>query len=137
VPFTVPVPDEKRIDDLSNILLKEEASGILNWAIAGFREWQKNGLQQPKEVTDATEQYRTSEDIVRDFLEESYDVDPNQDWRVPRKDVYGEYARWSKESNLRPMSKKKFGSELQRLGVTGDAGARFWLGVKLRGVLAP
>jgi hypothetical protein len=45
--------------------LSEEGSGILNWAIAGYQDWQLNGLQEPEAVTNAIAQYRSSEDIGR------------------------------------------------------------------------
>jgi len=40
-----------------------EYSGILNWAIKGWLEWQKNGLGIPVEVTEATNEYRNEMDL--------------------------------------------------------------------------
>jgi putative DNA primase/helicase len=135
LPFTVTVPEEKRVPGLAEKLLSEEGSGILNWAIAGYRDWQLNGLQEPEAVTNAIAQYRSSEDIAQDFLQECFEHDAEQDppWRVARNDVYAEYLKFSKEGNLKPMSKKKLASELRRLGIGGDPGDRFWLNIHLRG----
>jgi putative DNA primase/helicase len=135
VPFTATVPEENRIPGLADKLLKEEAPGILNWAIAGCRAWQMNGLQDPPEVAAAVADYRTSEDIVADFLRESYDLEQEPSCRVLRKDLYTEYTKWAKDNNLHPMSQKKLGLELQRLGIQGDLGNRFWLGIRLKGIL--
>jgi putative DNA primase/helicase len=137
LPFNVTVPEEKRIAGLAEKLLSEEGAGILNWAIAGYRDWQLNGLQEPEAVTNAIAQYRSSEDIVQNFVQESFEQDSEQDpsWRTARKEVYAEYLKWSKEANLQPMAKKKLASELQRLGIRGDPGDRFWLNIRLRGTL--
>jgi P4 family phage/plasmid primase-like protien len=54
IPFDVVIPKEER-----DVKLKEklaaELPGILNWAIAGCLDWQRNGMQEPKIVSGATE----------------------------------------------------------------------------------
>ncbi len=135
LPFTISVPEEKRIPGLAEKLLSEEGAGILNWAITGYRDWHLNGLQEPEAVTDAVAEYRSSEDIVQNFLRECCEQCLEQDppWRVARKDIYAEYLKWSKENNLKPMSAKKLASELRRLGISGDPGDRFWFNIRLGG----
>jgi putative DNA primase/helicase len=130
LPFPFTVPREKRIPGLAEKLLGEEGAGILNWAIAGYRDLRMNGLQEPEAVTNAIAQYRSSEDLIQNFLQECFGQDPS--WRETRKDVYSAYVKWSKEGNLQPMAKKKLASELQRLGIRGDPGDRFWLNIRLR-----
>jgi putative DNA primase/helicase len=46
IPFTVTIPPEEQIPDLAE-QLKEELSGILNWALEGLRDWLANGLAAP------------------------------------------------------------------------------------------
>jgi putative DNA primase/helicase len=135
LPFTATVPEQKRIPDLAIKLLRKEGPGILNWALAGFATWQSIGLQEPPEITAAVNDYRSGEDTIREFVDEccELDFDPDSAWRVSRKELYTEYLKWSKESNIRPMSKKRLSLELQRLGVHGDDGDRFWLGLRIRG----
>jgi putative DNA primase/helicase len=48
----------------------QELPGILNWAIEGCLEWQRYGLQEPPEVTRATEAYRDETDILGQFTRE-------------------------------------------------------------------
>ncbi len=55
--------DEKLIDKLW-----EERSGILNWLIEGLLDYLEGGLQEPAEVSDATEEYRQDNDPVGRFL---------------------------------------------------------------------
>jgi putative DNA primase/helicase len=133
VPFTVTVPEENRIPGLAEKLLREEAPGILNWAVAGCHTWQMNGLQDPPEVAAAVDEYRSSEDVVKNFLAECCVRDPTA--QVLRKQTYGKYVDWSKENMLHPMTKDRFGKELVRLGVKKDAGDRFWLGIRFQDVL--
>jgi putative DNA primase/helicase len=123
------VPEEKRVPGLAEKLLNDEGSGILNWAIAGYHDWQQNGLQEPEAVSEAIAQYRSSEDIIQSFLQECCEQDREQDppWLVVRKDIYAEYLNWSKEGNLKQVSAKKLASELRRLGIGGNPGDRFWL----------
>lgn len=70
VPFTTTIPKEERDGHLAE-KLKAEWSGILKWMIEGCVEWQRlGGLQQPKVVTDATEEYLKAEDDIALWLEE-------------------------------------------------------------------
>jgi putative DNA primase/helicase len=69
IPFEVTIPDEEVDHDLPGKLL-EELPGILNWAIEGCQEWKDRGLEEPEEVTRATEAYREETDILGQFVHE-------------------------------------------------------------------
>ena len=69
VPFTVTIPKAKRDVDLAE-KLRAEWPGILAWMINGCLEWQKIGLAPPKIVTDATDDYIDSEDVLGHWIEE-------------------------------------------------------------------
>ncbi len=70
IPFTVTIPEERRECDLELKLLCE-AEGILAWAIEGAVSYMKDKLNPPKEVTEATEEYRSAEDTVGQFLNDN------------------------------------------------------------------
>jgi putative DNA primase/helicase len=61
--------ERRAILDLDRQILKE-ASGILSWLVRGCLLWQQHGLKPPKDVTEATEQYRRGEDLLADFIDE-------------------------------------------------------------------
>jgi putative DNA primase/helicase len=69
IPFDVTIPDAEVDHDLPR-KLTEELPGILNWAIEGCLEWQEHGLQEPLEVTRATEAYREGTDILAQFVKD-------------------------------------------------------------------
>lgn len=68
IPFNVTIPEKERNPNLT-AELREEYPGILNWAIAGCIDWQRNGLGTPAEVTEATNNYRNEQDSVRSFVD--------------------------------------------------------------------
>ena len=48
IPFTVNLRDVvKPIPDLDKILVESEGSGILNWLLAGYADYRKNGFVVP------------------------------------------------------------------------------------------
>ena len=53
---------------------KAEWPGILAWMIEGCLEWQRIGLSPPKAVTDATERYLESEDMLGEWMDECCDT---------------------------------------------------------------
>jgi len=67
--------EHRAILDLNKQLLKE-VPGILSWLVRGCLEWQREGLRPPREVTEATEQYRRNEDILADFIDECCRKEP-------------------------------------------------------------
>jgi P4 family phage/plasmid primase-like protien len=77
VPFTEFIPEKERIPDYFEKKLKAEASGILNWALEGLRQYRKRGLSAPQEVREATQDYRSEENIVQQFLDARCIVDSN------------------------------------------------------------
>jgi len=77
IPFTVSFvnrdPQEsherRAILDLDQQVLAE-ASGILAWLVRGCLEYQRDGINPPKDITEATEMYRRGEDLLADFIDE-------------------------------------------------------------------
>jgi putative DNA primase/helicase len=61
IPFTVTIPAEERDRELPE-KLKTEWPAILRWAIDGCLMWQRDGLNPPAKVVDATKNYLAAED---------------------------------------------------------------------------
>ena len=61
--------ERRAILDLGDQIMKE-APGILAWLVRGCLEWQREGLKPPKEIMEATEEYRKNEDLLADYIDE-------------------------------------------------------------------
>lgn len=67
IPFTVSFVgrEDRGLEDK----LRAELSGILNWAIRGYRMYLEEGLDTPKCVREATEQYKVECNSLLSFIE--------------------------------------------------------------------
>jgi len=76
VNFDVVVSEDKRDFQLTDKLIAE-AEGILAWVVEGLKKYQKDGLRVPERVKKATQEYRSSQDIVEQFFAECTVKDHN------------------------------------------------------------
>jgi len=83
--------ERRAILDLDRQILKE-ASGILAWLVKGCLRWQKEGLNPPKEVREATEQYRRNEDLLADFIDECCVREPGA--KAKSSQLYARFVEW-------------------------------------------
>jgi len=67
IPFTVQIPESERDGALLD-KLRAELPGILTWSLAGWRAYQKDGLQASAAVSQATDAYREQSDALGQFL---------------------------------------------------------------------
>jgi putative DNA primase/helicase len=61
--------DDPHTDKTLLSKLAGESSGILNWAIQGCLEYQREGLRKPAAVKNATAEYRQQMDVLAQFLD--------------------------------------------------------------------
>ncbi|MGH9472991.1 MAG: DNA primase family protein [Terriglobales bacterium] len=115
IPFTASWPEgDPRRDETLAAKLKAELPGILNWALVGLAAWRESGLQTPAFVREATDEYRREEDRVGTWVSEKMrrlDV-----WH-PASTLYSRYHDWAKERGEEPLGMKRWGTEMQRLGI--------------------
>lgn len=109
VPFSVQIPKEKIDKTLTDKLLTE-LDGIFQWALAGLRLYQSEGLELPEMVSAATAEYRMEMDVVARFLEEC--TENSFAGTVRASELYQTFALWAKNNNEYPMSNTKFGKEV-------------------------
>jgi putative DNA primase/helicase len=132
VPFTVTIPKEKRDKTLPE-RLRQEWPGILQWAIAGCLAWQSEGLNPPKIVRDATEDYLGEEDAIARWIEDCCAIGPNQ-WCASG-DLWNSWKPWSEANNERVGTQKSLGSALEGHGYLrrrNEKGARGFQGLRLK-----
>jgi len=130
IPFQVQIPDAEKDPKLLDKLLRE-SSGILNWAIKGCLEWQKNGLGTPPAVIEATAEYREEEDEIGEFLSECC----YQGGKVERSALYAQYLNWANTCGIRYQLKAKtFAKQIRsRNGIKEfkSNGQRYWGGITI------
>lgn len=138
-PFTVRFagPDENaegialaRDDTLEDRIRAEEIPGIFNRILAGCIEWQRIGLDPPKEAQQATAEYRREESPERRFIEETFTRDPAG--KVLSKDLLSKYAAWCAENDEVALTPKALHAKLRALGLESGKthGDRIWKGVR-------
>jgi len=92
--------------------LKEEREGILAWLVRGCLAWQELGrLDPPPQVQLATEDYRSDEDTIGQFIDEYCVRDP--DSIVLHLRFYREYAKWCKDLHLWASGSRDFGRRMK------------------------
>ncbi len=113
IEFNNYIPKEKRDKDLDK-KLAQEMEGILIWALEGFLEWKKQGLNPPPQIIESVNQYKEEQDIIGQFINEICEVDPcNEDlWEVPDR-LYQAYKKWCQESGFQCLNKNNFGMEMK------------------------
>lgn len=110
IPFTVTVKPEDRDVHLS-AKLREEAAGILQWAIDGCIDWQNNFLAPPHSVLVATEDYFVEEDSLGTFFDECCYFDSNA--RVETGKLYQRYQRWCAANGEFTLPRKRWLQQLE------------------------
>jgi putative DNA primase/helicase len=131
IPFTTRIEEEDQDKHLEE-KLREEASGILNWLLAGTERWRREGLKAPKVVLTATDEYRGEMDVIGNFLKERCIQQKGVSIRI--RELYKAYADWCNENNEHPVSERFFSMRIKEVGFvqTRTSEARFWSGLGLR-----
>ncbi|MGO8993885.1 MAG: phage/plasmid primase, P4 family [Polyangiaceae bacterium] len=138
IPFTVTIPEERRDSDLLE-KLRMERSGILRWAVDGYRKWSQGGLRAPKDVVDATAEYREEQDLFHQFLDERCEIEPLGS--LSSAELYRAYQIWCEQNGCRPLAQRGVGNELRGRGFRAfkgpRGGERRWRGLQLRSTPSP
>jgi putative DNA primase/helicase len=80
--FRVSIPKEE-IDKHFLSKLKREGAGLLNWAVRGCLDWQRNGLQEPGTVQDAVLGWKAESDQFKGFFDLVCELNPMLSCPVP------------------------------------------------------
>lgn len=113
--------------------LQKELPGILRWIVEGCLEWQRGGLNPPEAVTAATQEYKTSQDVVGDFLVDRC-ID-QEHAETTTASLYEAYLEWCMGAGENPWTKKRIGARLEALGYEPGRNktTRYWRGIQLKG----
>lgn len=111
--------------------IKKEAPGILAWLVRGCLLYQKHGLNPPRIITDATEQYRRDEDLLADFIDECCLREPGA--KEKSSVLYKRFVDWYHDNvGQKEKSGTWFGKQLsQKYEKTKEVGCVTYHGICL------
>jgi putative DNA primase/helicase len=127
IPFEQTFP----VDTTLAEILASEAPGILNWAVQGCLDWQRDGLREPAVVQAATASYREEQDQVSGFLEAC--CVQREGVSAKAGELFCAYQTWA-GANVRPeerLSQKAFGVRLGKKFPSSDKRHKIYFGVAL------
>ncbi len=97
--------------------LHAEWPGILRWMIEGCLKWRASGLQRPKVVADATENYFRDQNTLEDWLNEKCSVDRgNSAMTEASSALYRDWQAWAKAQGEDAGTNKSFSAQLEGEG---------------------
>lgn len=113
IPFTRTFSENEKDTKLPE-KLKAELQGIFNWALDGYKDWQKIGLSPPDSVLKAVNSYREDMDAIGAWLKEKCEISPeNMELIANLFQNYKDYADHSEEYVL---NKRLFVQQMEDRG---------------------
>ena len=136
VPFLARFDASDEIKDLDDLLIAEEGPAILRWAVQGANLWASQGLQTPSAISEATTEYRGTQDWFLTFLEERCDVQATAS--VGSQEIYNDYKQWCTIAGISfPVKRTTFNERLlsKQFHKKETKAANVWVGLKLKNKL--
>lgn len=91
--------------------LKQESSGILAWLVRGCLLWQQYGLNPPQIIREKSNEYRLTEDILADFIDECCVRESGAEESSSK--LYNRFITWFEVNHGKKVwSGTKFGKQL-------------------------
>ena len=102
VPFECVIPKEDQNPKVKATLRDTKTAGpaILAWIVEGCLKWRQKGLLVPEIIEQSTEEYRQSQDPLREFFEDYCDFEPTAFASV--KQLREVYEQWAEEVGIKP-----------------------------------
>ena len=138
IPFDRHFEPQEQDPNLKHLFAKEESkSAILNRLIAGWQLLQKEGLNSPAAVVEATKEYSRDSNKIALFAEEKLIEDRTGEARTAA--VYERYKEWCDVNGCMPENSTNFKKSLQAIGTVvrrrprdGSEKTTLLLGYRLR-----
>ena len=130
IPFDATFDGADRDKDMENKLIAE-LPGILAWAIKGAHMWSKEGLGTPDWLLLKVNEYRSSEDIVGNFVDECCVEGPEETTQAAF--LYEAFRIWCEEKGMKPLTNTDFGRRMAHKYPRGrNVRGAFYVGIGLR-----
>jgi putative DNA primase/helicase len=105
--YVPPKPDTTLPD-----VLKAESPGILAWAIKGCLAWQREGLNPPQIVLDASAEYFAEQDSVANWFAER--CERTRGAETSTRALFTDWQQWAKTRGEDPGTERRFSGAMER-----------------------
>lgn len=115
---------------------QNEMSGILNWALEGVLKYQIEGLNPPAEVLAATENYKSSMDVLHDWMEDCCEIGENLS--VAQETLFKSYEQYTQRTGDqiiktgRTLYKKLASRGYKRVAHVPNDNRRGFIGIRVK-----
>lgn len=130
IPFTTQIARDDMIANLTEQILAEESSGVLNWILEGARMYQQSGMAEPDMIVEAARAHRESTDSALRFIDEKVDESvllPQGQIDTGR--LHQMYRNWATEHRERGLGYKRFVDRIMSSGRGYEQQGRFIVGI--------
>ena len=110
---------DRRLKD--KLTTKEALSAAFNWCIAGLKMYGEEGLNQPKSVSYAVEDYKKAADSIGRFISERLVV-ASPKHCLSAGEVFEKYQEWCADNGFATKSKSGFFDELKARKMLANTG---------------
>jgi putative DNA primase/helicase len=117
-PFKVEIPKPEQDQGLANKIIAAELPAVLAWMIKGCLDWQKSGLAAPAKVSDATEEYLTSQDSLAQWIDDRCVKDVNL--FTVYKDLFADWKQYAEQAHEYVGTQRALMSRLGERGYERD-----------------
>jgi putative DNA primase/helicase len=130
LPFIVTIAKGTRDLGLKAKLL-EERDQILQWALEGCHDWQREGLNPPSVVLSATNAYFEDMNVLGRWLDEHCEIDKR--FHATAAALFADWKSWCENNGEAPGFQRAFADALDEQGFEARkiAGARSYFGLRL------
>lgn len=134
IPFLAEFDGTVRKEELEG-KLAAESEGILVWAVAGFQEWRKQGLNAPEIVLNATEEYFRTNDHIGSYLDER--TEKKSGALTPLRMAFEDYEAWANSACVKSVGLHRFGELMSSRGFMQkrNTSFRYWDELQLKHII--
>jgi len=115
IPFDQTFKGENRDLNLKKKLFNEK-DAIFNWALEGCQGWREIGLNPPKKVQEATDEYFLAQDTIMRWLDDKCVIGENS--KELTAVLFENWKTWAEGTNSYVGDIKRFGDQLEKHGFT-------------------
>lgn len=140
LPFDAVIPEDQRITDYHTKLVEAEGPQILAWMCKGAKAFMDVGcaLVTPEVVACASQEYRSKEDWLANFLNECCVETDTTEIGVKHSDLYSTYVNWAADNGEYRRSSREFAKLVEAHGFdaidkkrVGKWVGKVWFGLRL------